>query len=78
MLILLAVFGAGLVAGFLNVMAGGGSLLTLPLLIFMGLPVPCGTTAHGTAFDIAGKGIAESGSLSDALTYTILLASHSL
>ncbi len=46
--------------------------------IFMGLPVPCGTTAHGTAFDIAGKGIAESGSLSDALTYTILLASHSL
>jgi len=45
--------------------------------IFMGLPVPCGTTAHGTAFDIAGKGIAEPGSLSDALTYTILLASHS-
>lgn len=26
----------GLVAGFTNVMAGGGSLLTLPLLIFMG------------------------------------------
>ncbi|MCP4458493.1 MAG: sulfite exporter TauE/SafE family protein [Cytophagales bacterium] len=25
-------------AGFLNVLAGGGSLLTLPLLIFMGLP----------------------------------------
>ena len=23
--------------------------------MFMGLPAPCGTTAHGTAFDIAGK-----------------------
>ncbi|UZR98945.1 sulfite exporter TauE/SafE family protein [Chondrinema litorale] len=28
----------GIAAGFLNVVAGGGSLLTLPLLIFMGLP----------------------------------------
>jgi uncharacterized membrane protein YfcA len=28
----------GIVAGFFNSMAGGGSLLTLPLLIFMGLP----------------------------------------
>ena len=45
MLLLLAVFGAGLVAGFLNVMAGGGSLITLPLLIFMGLPV---AVANGT------------------------------
>lgn len=31
-------FGAGLVAGALNVVAGGGSFLTLPLLIFLGLP----------------------------------------
>ena len=46
--------------------------------IFMGLPVPCSTTAHGTAFDIAGKGIAEPGSLSDALTCTTRLASHSI
>jgi 4-hydroxythreonine-4-phosphate dehydrogenase len=44
--------------------------------IFVGLPAPCGTTAHGTAFDIAGRGVAEPGSLSDALTYTILLASR--
>jgi uncharacterized membrane protein YfcA len=44
-LLLIAVFGAGLVAGFLNVMAGGGSLITLPLLIFMGLPV---AVANGT------------------------------
>lgn len=28
----------GLLAGFINVFGGGGSLLTLPLLIFMGLP----------------------------------------
>jgi len=33
------------VAGFLNVMAGGGSLITLPLLIFLGLPV---AAANGT------------------------------
>ena len=30
--------GAGLVAGCLNVLAGGGSLLTLPAMIFLGLP----------------------------------------
>ena len=36
---------AGCIAGFLNVMAGGGSLLTLPLLIFMGLP---SAVANGT------------------------------
>ncbi|WP_424961294.1 sulfite exporter TauE/SafE family protein [Ekhidna sp.] len=28
----------GILAGFLNVAAGGGSLLTLPMMIFMGLP----------------------------------------
>jgi uncharacterized membrane protein YfcA len=33
------------VAGFLNVMAGGGSLITLPVLIFLGLPV---AVANGT------------------------------
>lgn len=35
----------GVVAGFLNVLAGGGSLLTLPLLIFLGLP---SAMANGT------------------------------
>ena len=34
----LIVIAAGTVAGFLNVVAGGGSLITLPLLIFLGLP----------------------------------------
>ncbi|MBV6646833.1 MAG: sulfite exporter TauE/SafE family protein [Cyclobacteriaceae bacterium] len=30
--------GAGIFAGFINTVAGGGSLITLPLLIFMDLP----------------------------------------
>jgi hypothetical protein len=38
-------FGAGCVAGALNVVAGGGSFLTLPILIFLGLPA---TVANGT------------------------------
>jgi uncharacterized membrane protein YfcA len=38
-------FAVGLVAGILNVLAGGGSLLTLPLLIFLGLP---SAVANGT------------------------------
>jgi uncharacterized protein len=36
---------AGTAAGFLNTLAGGGSLLTLPVLIFLGLP---SATANGT------------------------------
>jgi uncharacterized membrane protein YfcA len=35
----------GFVSGFLNILAGGGSLLTLPLLIFLGLPA---TVANAT------------------------------
>lgn len=38
-------FGVGVVAGILNVLAGGGSLLTLPAMIFLGLPP---TVANGT------------------------------
>jgi uncharacterized membrane protein YfcA len=30
--------GLGLLAGFLNVMAGGGSLITMPVMIFLGMP----------------------------------------
>ncbi len=37
--------GVGVLSGFLNVMAGGGSLLALPVLIFLGLP---GNVANGT------------------------------
>jgi 4-hydroxythreonine-4-phosphate dehydrogenase len=42
--------------------------------LFMGLPVICGTTAHGTAFDKAGQGIADPGSLATALRCVAMLA----
>ncbi|MFN7979501.1 MAG: sulfite exporter TauE/SafE family protein [Vicinamibacterales bacterium] len=35
---LAVLFGVGIVSGALNVVAGGGSFLTLPVLIFLGLP----------------------------------------
>ena len=35
----------GIVVGFVNVMAGGGSLLTIPIMLFMGVPGP---VANGT------------------------------
>lgn len=41
----LMLFGTGCVAGILNVVAGGGSFLSLPVLIFLGLPT---TLANGT------------------------------
>ena len=42
---LILITGAGFVAGFLNTMAGGGTLITLPILIFLGLPP---AVANGT------------------------------
>lgn len=42
---LAALFGAGFVAAVLNVVAAGGSFLTLPLLLFLDLPA---TVANGT------------------------------
>lgn len=44
--------------------------------LFIGLPVVCGTTAHGTAFDKAGRGIADPGGLKAALRYTVMLCSQ--
>ena len=41
----IAGMGIGFLAGFINVFAGGGSLLTLPFLIFLGLPA---NVANGT------------------------------
>src|SRR6056297_4353926 len=41
----LAAIGIGFLAGFINVFAGGGSLLTLPFLMFLGLPA---NIANGT------------------------------
>ncbi|MDX1458184.1 MAG: TSUP family transporter, partial [Marinobacter sp.] len=34
----LAMLAVGGIAGFINVLAAGGSMLTLPLLMFLGLP----------------------------------------
>jgi uncharacterized membrane protein YfcA len=42
---LVLLFLAGFLAGFVNILAAGGSLLTLPVLIFLGLPA---ATANGT------------------------------
>lgn len=41
----LALIGTGVAAGFINTTAGGGSMLTLPLLMFLGLPA---NVANGT------------------------------
>lgn len=35
-----ALFGTGLIAGFVDAVAGGGGLLTVPVLLATGLPVP--------------------------------------
>ncbi|MEO1051093.1 MAG: sulfite exporter TauE/SafE family protein [Bacteroidota bacterium] len=42
---ILLILAVGFVAGFLNTIAGGGSLLTLPVLIFLGVPA---TVANAT------------------------------
>lgn len=42
---IVAVVAAGFACGFINTLAGSGSLITLPLLIFLGLPAP---VANGT------------------------------
>jgi uncharacterized membrane protein YfcA len=41
----LLIIGVGFIAGFLNTVAGGGSLISLPVLIFLGLP---GSVANAT------------------------------
>ncbi|WP_375203813.1 sulfite exporter TauE/SafE family protein [Hyphococcus sp.] len=38
-------FAAGVVSGWINVMAGGGSILTVPVMVFLGMPGP---VANGT------------------------------
>lgn len=44
-LLYVAVIVAGFLAGFINTLAGSGSAITLPLLVFLGLPA---TVANGT------------------------------
>lgn len=55
-MVYLILFPAGLVAGTLNVIAGGGSFLTLPVLIFLGLPptVANATNRVGILFQNVG------------------------
>lgn len=43
--ICLLIIGAGFLAGFINALAGSGSILTVPLLMFLGLPA---TVANAT------------------------------
>lgn len=49
----------GILTGFINVFAGGGSLISFPLLILLGLPVPVanGTNKFGLIFGgVSGAG----------------------
>lgn len=48
--------GAGMVAGTINSIAGGGSLLTLPLLIFIGLPSTVANATNRIAVLVGGVG----------------------
>ncbi|XOV90867.1 MAG: sulfite exporter TauE/SafE family protein [Bacteroidota bacterium] len=47
-------FGVGVFTGFLNTVAGGGSLLTLPVMIFMGLPGTVANASNRVAIFISG------------------------
>ena len=52
----LALFAAGCVAGTLNVIAGGGSFLTLPVLIFLGLPAGIANATNRVAIFLQNVG----------------------
>ncbi|MCP3961068.1 MAG: sulfite exporter TauE/SafE family protein [bacterium] len=51
-----ALFVAGIVAGTLNVIAGGGSFLTLPILIFLGLPPGIANATNRVAIFVQNVG----------------------
>ena len=59
-LTILLLAGAGFLAGTLNSIAGGGSLLTLPLLIFIGLPATVANASNRIAIFIGGIGATHS------------------
>jgi len=52
----LMLVGAGAVAGAINSIAGGGSLLTLPLLIFIGLPPTVANATNRIGVFVGGIG----------------------
>jgi hypothetical protein len=56
----LLLLGAGAIAGVLNSIAGGGSLLTLPMLIFVGLPATTANATNRIALFIGGIGATHS------------------
>ena len=60
-LVLLALGGAGLVAGFVDAIAGGGGLIALPALLAVGIP-PVVALGTNKVQSVIGTGIA-------ALTY---------
>jgi uncharacterized membrane protein YfcA len=59
-LTLLLLLGAGAAAGALNTIAGGGSLVTLPLLIFLGLPATVANATNRIALFIGSIGATQS------------------
>jgi len=56
----LLLIGAGFCAGVLNAIAGGGSLVTLPMLIFIGLPATVANATNRIALFIGGIGATHS------------------
>jgi len=76
---LLALLGAGLAAGFINVNAGGGSLITLPALIFLGLPTTAANATNRVGLvlqnTVSSSAFAHGGRLPLRLSLLLLLPS---
>jgi uncharacterized membrane protein YfcA len=74
-----AVVGIGFLAGFLNTLAGGGSALSLPFLIFLGLPVNVANGTNRIAIllqnAVASVGFAKEKMLDFKKSYLLLSAS---
>lgn len=72
------VFFSGLVAGFFNVVAGGGSLLTLPVLIFLGLPAAAANATNRVGIllqnVVASSTFRRQGLLETGLGFRLMLA----
>ena len=63
----------GFVAGALNVVAGGGSFLTLPLLIFMGLPHNVANGTNRLAILIQTAGATAAFRRADAIPVSVMI-----
>ena len=60
LLTIVLLLGAGFLSGMLNAIAGGGSLVSLPLLIFVGLPATVANATNRIALFIGGIGATHS------------------